>query len=455
MITIGLDIGTTKLCAIAVDCKTGAILETVDAANDTFIETKNAFDRSQDAHRIMQKVRDVVSKLLAKYKEVAAIGVTGQMHGIVYIDKDGQIVSPLYTWQDGRGALNHSEGFSYADFMSVRTGYKLATGYGSVTHFYNVKNNLVPANAVRLCTIHDYAAMSLANEKVPVTHPSDAASLGLYDTEHDCFDRKAIDYLGMDYSFYPEVATSNMKVGQTEQGIPVFCAIGDNQASFVGSVSDMENSVLVNVGTGSQISVFVSRENAKPTTGVEIRPCVNNKFLFAGCAICGGRAYNILKDFFNEIVVRATGKPCADLYEHMNKAAREAQNNADKIAFSTKFSGTRENPSERGNAENISSDNFTFGNFSLGVTQGIVDELYEMYCAIDSSVTKNIKYLVGSGNGIRKNKLLQELFSKKFNMPIQIPLYNEEAAYGAAIFAMAHSGVYSSLAEAQKLIKYE
>ena len=73
---------------------------------------------------------------------------------------------------------------------------------------------------------------------------------------------------------------------------------------------------------------------------------------------------------------------------------------------------------------------------TVGMMQGILGELYELYqemCRM--SGTKAIR-LVGSGNGIRRNALMRELAEALFQMPMEIPVCQEEAAYGAALQAL-------------------
>lgn len=67
------------------------------------------------------------------------IGLTGQMHGILYIDEDGNCVSPLYTWQDGRGNLPEFDGKSVVCLVKEETGFSISTGYGLATHLYHCK----------------------------------------------------------------------------------------------------------------------------------------------------------------------------------------------------------------------------------------------------------------------------------------------------------------------------
>ena len=80
--------------------------------------------------------------------DVSVIGVTGQMHGIVYVDTYGKAVSPLYTWQDERGNLPYKD-TTYASYLNS------FSGYGNVIDFYNKENGLVPVDDVCYCTIHD------------------------------------------------------------------------------------------------------------------------------------------------------------------------------------------------------------------------------------------------------------------------------------------------------------
>ena len=64
-------------------------------------------------------------------------------------------------------------------------------------------------------------------------------------------------------------------------------------------------------------------------------------------------------------------------------------------------------------------------------------------------------FLVGSGNGLRKNLPLQKRFSAALHLPMHIPRHREEAAFGAALTALAACGVKKDLVQAAELIQYE
>ena len=157
---LGLDIGTTTVSAVVVE--DGKVLASLTRANGSFLPVENAWEKVQNPGFILEVALGSVKELYERFGDIARIGVTGQMHGIVYLDDSGKPVSPLYTWQDGRGDQPYGEGETYAAHLSKVTGYPVATGYGLVTHYYNLRNGLVPENAVRFCTIHDYVAMVLA-----------------------------------------------------------------------------------------------------------------------------------------------------------------------------------------------------------------------------------------------------------------------------------------------------
>jgi sedoheptulokinase len=122
MIAIGIDIGTTSISATVLDGKTGRVLAAVTEENGARIGPEFRWEALQDADIIWQKTQRLLRFLIASHGPVGAIGLTGQMHGIVYLNEQGQAISPLYTWQDGRGDQPHPEGGSYADVLSAQSG---------------------------------------------------------------------------------------------------------------------------------------------------------------------------------------------------------------------------------------------------------------------------------------------------------------------------------------------
>ena len=109
----------------------------------------------------------------------------------------------------------------------------------------------------------------------------------------------------------------------------------------------------------------------------------------------------------------------------------ESRTEEEKLMVDTRFSGTRSDSERRGKIENISTENFTPAALIYGVLEGMAEELYDMYHMIVVGIGQKKTKLIASGNGIRKNKWLQNIMSQKFQMTLQLAEYEEEAAVGA------------------------
>ena len=533
MITIGIDIGTTTISGAVLEISGAAhpaagpasgfevnstagctshpaaapaarLLHAENIPNDSFLPPDVPGARVQDAERILSLAKELLDRLLDfccrnGHSEIsastgidggtgetpAAIGLTGQMHGIVYTDCAGRPLSPLYTWQDQRGETVREQ-------ILGKTGISVPGGYGFATHYYNMIHGLVPKGAVSLCTIMDLFGMHLTGNSRPLMHSSNAASLGFFhpgrnhylkESMESLFGKAEVSATGGSgaSSFIPDFSeeireighyhrnpdisscrdsqvsvschgipvTNNcddIKITSSCRSIPVTCAIGDNQAGVLASVGTAPGTPLVNFGTGGQVSLLTTRYSELP--GIETRPFLPGLYLMAGSSLCGGRAYAILERFFRSYAAAAgapekpqyaaaAGAPEKPQYELMNALAEKALQEETSLSVSPLFCGTREDPSVRGSVTGISENNFTPGALILGTLRGMADELYGYYSKMTSSQPDRIKpdRVVGSGNGLRKNPVLQKLVAERFGAPLELSPFEEEAACGAAISA--------------------
>jgi len=441
MYAIGIDIGTTSICGIVLDTDTGTVVRSCTRESNAFIKTDNLWEKIQDTDKLICLAKEILDSFLCEY-QAAVIGLTGQMHGIVYVNAGGQAVSPLYIWQDGRGNLPYQD-TTYAQYLGSHSGY------GNVTDFYNRHNRLRPQAAVAHCTIMDYLGMVLCGLNQPVMHTTNAASLG-------CFDLHTLRF-----SYENDVTvTDRFQIIGHYRNIPVSVAIGDNQASVFSTLPDEED-LLLNVGTGSQVSLI--SDTVKTGPDIETRPYFDGKYLVVGAALCGGRAYGILKDFYASLFL-AAGLTDEDIYGLMGKLLVDAWPSlgtdqtwaaaltpAATLTVDTRFAGTRSNPSLTGSITGITEESFTPANLTCGVLTGMMTELFTMYTQMQACH----KNLVGSGNGIRLNPALARIAETVFGGRLQIPAHTEEAAYGAALFGLVACGAKESAADAQQLVHFK
>lgn len=451
---LGIDIGTTSISIIVMDCASGELRKSKTVNHHAFLQGHIPASRIQDPEKLIEITLEVVKELTEEYGKPECIGLTGQMHGMLYVDVHGNAVSPLYIWQDGCGNEQMEDGRTYAEVLK-ETGGASAAGFGMITHFYLQKNGMIPENAVKMATISDYLGMKLCGRKTAVAAKDMAASWGCFDLENGEFFYEKLNAAGVDTSYIPEVMKEHNIMGygivHGIENVPVMVSLGDNQASVIGSVQNMCDTLLINVGTGSQVSVGTAGYHAC-SGSIELRPCTGDVSLLVGSSLCGGRAYAMLEQFY-----RAAGGAEEELYSRMEQQAREflKEKGPDAVwKVKTSFAGTRSNPEEKGTILGIDVENFHPGAMTLGIIRGILEELHEMYLQMCEKTGKKAVRLVASGNGIRKNALMQEMAEAMFGMKLQIPVCREEAAYGAALHAIAEAGIAESLEAAQQKIRY-
>lgn len=422
-VVLGLDIGTSSLSLAVIDDK-GNVLDTFNITNDAKTKRRGV----QDAEKILSRALALIDVAERTYKNVRAVGITGQMHGIVYLDSEGNAVSPLYTWQ-----FNEDNGASRTQARQI-TGMDVPEGYGLITHYYLTEKGEVPENAVKLCTIMDYICLKLTGGNSPAIHPSNAASFGFYDIKNNCFFIEKLKKLGIDASLLP-CCTANSEIGEYK-GAKVYVPIGDHQASFLGvsAECEAEKCVLINFGTGSQITIAGRAEMAEQygvEEGIELRPFFDGLYLKSYSALCGGYAYALAERFIRSVVYAA----CGDNSEQYELMARLAMEDAQKKppVVCTAFCGTRYDGSITGSVTGITPDNFTPGLLLRGIMRGMVQELYDAYRKM--SAAENMR-IFASGNAIRKNELLRAAVRDIFASDPEVLPDAEEAAAGAALFAM-------------------
>lgn len=425
ILTVGIDIGTTTISAVVYDVASGEELKSLAIPHNSYTECGVFSEQSVSA--ILEKAENALFEILDEYAEISSIGITGQMHGILYVDGDGNAVSNLITWQDKRADASLPSGKSATEEIFELTGEKISTGYGIATHYYNLKMGLVPKEAVCFCSIMDAFAMKICAQKELVTHASVGASFGLFDGEKCEFMYGKIALLGIEKGFLPRVTSESLVIG-TCRGIPVSVPIGDNQASFLGSVGFNCDTVLVNLGTGAQISAI--SDFCRVSEILELRPLIENKYLICGSALCGGYAYSMLEGFFRSYA-GALGIE-GEQYQLMNALAKDAyERGGTNLIVDTSFLGKRNAPDLRGSVKMIGKDNFTPADLTLGVLQGMCSELFELYAYFPKKGTK----IVASGGAVKKNEVLRRLIERTFETNLTVSTLSEEASCGAALFS--------------------
>jgi len=182
-IILGVDLGTTKITALALDVPSGKVLTCASAANHP--ETTSPRDKARgysewDVRRIADIacacLRQIAEQLAGQKHELLGIGITGQQHGVVVVDDRLGPLTPFVNWQDRRGEetvpgtdrtyVQRARDLVEAD-ASGRAGCNLATGYMGVTLFWMKDGGILPAKGTA-SFLMDYFGALLTGQP-PVT----------------------------------------------------------------------------------------------------------------------------------------------------------------------------------------------------------------------------------------------------------------------------------------------
>ena len=434
MTAIGLDIGTTKIAAVLLDITANRVRKELTTENDTFIKSHNIWEKVQNPQKIIEKSLSLISDLKKTAEcEISCIGISCQMHGFVYIDRDGMARSPLYTWQDERGALKVGRnGETSQDLILQKTGIHVYPGYALSTHYYNTLTGDAPGQGVKIVSIGAYFGMVICSEYEATIDPSEASSFGLFDAVNRTFYLEDIRRIWGNTDFLPRTVPFHHCMGKDRDGIPVFQSLGDNQASFYGAMADRDEKVLVNLGTGGQISLLLDNIPSS-LKGLELRP-YPGKNLVVGSTLSGGKSFEIAVRFFKDVCTFfGLNLTMDDLYKIID--SNEIPDREDSLLIEPYFYGTRLDPELRGSIHNINSENLTAGSILSSVCRAIAVELRDLVVNNNLHEYVSTGKIVGSGNGLRKNKLICRMVEEVFRSELSISTLKEEAACGAALYA--------------------
>ena len=424
-ILLGIDIGTTKTACVVLDAGRDALLFCASEAHHAEM-TPGVQDPAKHFLLVEKMLRSIPDDLK---NNISAIGVTGQMHGVVLWNQYGNI-SPLYTWQSTVPDITRITGIEPA----------LCQGFGITTLAHLQAENKLAAYTYS-GTIMDYIVWNLTGQPDRVMiDQTNAASWGAYDLHQHCFRSDVLKRLFIPAQLLPEIVPPGTCAGELKWGkndglpcgIPVMVAVGDNQASVFFTSHDPENELFLTIGTGSQLSAVT--ESVLPGTACDYRPYPDGRYLAVAAPLCGGASWALLADLFRQTLT-AYGAPVPDdatLYRKLDEMALSEINSADLPVIQPHFLGERRDASLRGAIGNLTLNNVTPGKLAAGFALGIIRNLRD---SLPETVRNGRTQLLCSGNAIRRNQSLQKACTILFGMPCQFPESREEAACGAALLA--------------------
>ena len=442
---IGADLGTSALKLLLVDTE-GNIVNTVTKTYDVCFPNPGWSEQSPEDwwKALVSGVKELVKDI--DKASVGGIGVGGQMHGLVILDENDNVIRPAILWNDGRTAKE-------TDYLNEVIGQKkLAELTGNIAFagfttpkILWVKEN-EPENFKKISKImlpKDYINYKLTG--VFSMDYSDASGTLLLDVENKCWSQEMVDICGIDISLLPTLYESYDKTGDVlppileelglEGKITVVAGAGDNAAAAIGTGTVVGGKCNISLGTSG--TFFVSSENyAKLSNNAIHSFChANGEFHVMGCILSAASCNKWLCDE----ILKTTDY--AKEQEHIS----DDMLGRNDVYFLPYLMGERSpinDTDARGTLVGMRLDT-TRQDIVQAVLEGVAFAVKDnLEVAKEAGVNVSRSTLCGGG---AKSPLWRKIMANVLNIPIDIPSAEEGPGFGGAVLAMVGDGVYDNI----------
>ncbi len=452
MLYVGVDLGTSAVKLLLMDEK-GAIHKIVSKEYPLYFP--NPGWSEQKAEDWYEKSMEGLKELLSECdkSQVAGISFGGQMHGLVILDKDDNVIRPAILWNDGRTGeetdyLNQVIG---KDKLSEYTANIAFAGFTAPKILWVKKNE--PENFAAISKImlpKDYLAYKLSG--VHCTDVSDASGMLLFDVKNRCWSKEMCEICGISedmlaqiFESYEVVGTLRPEVAEElglSADVKVIAGAGDNAAAAVGTgtVGD----AMCNLSLGTSGTIFISSRNfcVDSFNALHAFAHADGTYHLMGCMLS---AASCNKWWMDEII------GTTDYAAEQAQIEKLGENHVYFLPYLMGERSPHNNPNARGTFIGMTMDT-TRADLTQAVLEGVAFGLRDSY-EVAKSLGINIERTKICGGGA-KSPLWRKIVANIFGIKVDMIESEEGPGYGGAILAAVGCGEFASVEEAaEKLVK--
>ncbi len=249
-VLVGLDVGTTGVKAIAITPEGAIVARGVSGYS---LSTPRPGWSEQDPEDWWRAAEAAVAEVSTGH-EVAGIGLSGQMHGLVALDGAGRVVRPAILWNDQRtGAecaeIEHKIGL---ERLIELTGNRALPGFTAPKLMWlRTHEPEAYARVARICLPKDYVRLRMTGSWA--IDATDASGTLLLDVAERRWSTAVLDALEIEPDWLPPVLESPSAAGETDAGVPVAVGAGDCAAAALGVGVDLPGPASVVLGTSGVV----------------------------------------------------------------------------------------------------------------------------------------------------------------------------------------------------------
>ena len=437
---LGIDCGTQGTKALVLDSQSGQVLG-LGAAAHTLIQGENG-RREQDTEQWLEALQIATRQALdnagVSGLQIQGIGVSGQQHGLVLLDADGNVLRPAKLWCDTESSAENQQLLDWlgGDGGSLeRLGLVIAPGYTVSKLLWTRRHHpQVLEQAAHILLPHDYLNFWLTGRYC--SEYGDASGTGYFNVRTRQWDHgilRHIDPSGRLEQALPELLEPHQAVGTLRPHVAHLLGLnpnavvssggGDNMLGAIGTGNISPGIITMSLGSSGTVYAFNAQAQVSPDASVASFCSSSGGWLPLICTLNVTNATSAVRDLFGLSV------------EVFNTLASQAPIGADGVSMLPFLNGERVPalPHATGSVQGLTLTNMTQANLCRAAIEGTTFGLrYGLDLLRRNGLQSQAIRLVGGGS---KSALWRQMVADIMNTPVVCTEQSEAAALGAAIQA--------------------
>lgn len=422
---MGIDVGTSGIKVVIID-ERAKILKSAYRAYDVLLTEDGGAEQSPELW--WNSLLDCLYEL--DCSNVSAIGLSGQMHGLVAIDADGKLVHNAILWNDRRSVPQANEADHWLSHHANGVLNRMSSGFLFSSLLWMKENHPDSFKKIRHVMLpKDYLIFRLTG--VICTDSGDASGTGAYNILEKTWEERLLKAFGIPIELFPPIKKAIDVAGETRQkfgtlkaGVPVSCGSGDHAMQLIGNGVFDCGAMNCNLGTAGQLSITID----SPCTDLSANlfcHAVDKKYNLVGATLNGG----IVLKWLAKILQKST-------YKELDNIAESIPAGSCGVILLPYINGERvpyHNPNLKASFHGLSY-NHTQAHLVRAAMEGVIfniRDINEMFKTITGLLPDKI---IASGGGARSRVWLQ-MQSDILHKEIYVSTITEQAAVGAASIA--------------------
>ena len=409
-------------------------------------------------------IREVITTSGVNPGDIRGLGISGQMHGLVMLDKDGNVLRRCIIWCDGRTIDECTE---ITELVGAKrlieiTANPALTGFTAGKILWVRKHEPdVYAKCRYILLPKDYIRYKLTG--VAATEVSDASGMNMLDAAGRCWSKEVLEKLNIDECLLGkmyescevtgEVTAEAAKLTGLKPGTIVVGGAGDNAAAAVGTGVVENGRAFVTIGTSGVIFAHTDRVVIDPEGRVHtFCAAVPGCYTVMSCTLSAGGSLQWFKNNFCESEISTAKNLGVDPYELLSAQGAKSPIGANRLLFLPYLMGERSpilDPYARGTFFGLSGIH-TKQDLVRAIMEGVTYSQRECLDVIEKMGVSFNELLATGGGG--RSVFWRQMLADNLNYPVKTIKNQEGAALGAAILAAVGAGLYKTVPEACKNI---